>query len=307
MSTSQSESSITSSELPYYLGCPVWACPDWVGTVFTPQAKRHEYLQQYSTAFNTVEGNTTFYGLPSLQAVHRWADETAPGFRFALKFPHTISHTKELVGAEVETKAFLSVLEILYAGERLGPSLLQLGPSFSGARLPELALYLRELPEEFPFAVEVRHEDFFDHGPHEQALDELLLRLQIDRVIFDSRALFSAAPKDDHEAEAQRRKPNSPLRQTVTGQRPMLRFVGRNEVDAARPWIEEWAPVVAKWIGEGRTPFVFMHTPHDYHAPELARAFHHELAKYIGGLAPLPRWPGEETTEPPPGRQLELF
>jgi uncharacterized protein YecE (DUF72 family) len=271
-----------------------------------PHVKRHEYLHQYSMAFNTVEGNSTFYGLPTLDTARRWCDETLPGFRFALKFPRAITHDKELFGAEADTRAFLSVLEILFAADRLGPSLLQLGPSFSGTQLPALAAYLREMPEEFPFAVEVRHDDFFNHGPHERELDELLLRLRVDRVIFDSRALFSAPPKDAHEAEALRRKPNSPPRRTVTGQHPMLRLVGRND-DDARPWIEEWAPVVAQWIGEGRTPYVFTHTPHDFHAPELARSFHRELSKHIPDLKPLSSWPGEISSATVPNRQLELF
>lgn len=298
---------VHSPTLPYHLGCPVWSCGDWVGTLFASGAKKHEYLHQYSMAFNTVEGNSTFYGLPSLDTVRRWCDEALPGFRFALKFPRAISHERQLVDAGAETRAFLSILEILSATDHLGPSFLQLGPSFSAAQLTDLATYLRQLPEEFPFAVEVRHGDFFDRGPHEHALDELLMRLQIDRVLFDSRALFSAPPQDDAEAEAQRRKPKSPLRQTVTGQRPLLRFVGRNEVAAARTWIDEWAPVVARWIGEGLDPYVFVHTPHDQHAPKLARMFHDALSKHLPQLAPLPIWPGASTASVDRQRQRELF
>ena len=298
---------VHSLTLPYYLGCPVWACADWTGSVFHHGAKKHEFLHQYSMAFNTVEGNSTFYGLPSLDTVRRWCDEALPGFRFALKFPRTISHDRQLVNAAAETRAFLTVLEVLASADRLGPSFLQLGPSFSATQFPALATYLRELPEEFPFAVEVRHDDFYDNGIHERELDDLLLRLQVDRALFDSRALFSAPPLDDHEAEAQRRKPNSPCRQTVTGMRPMLRFVGRNDIPAAQPWIEEWAPVVAQWISEGLTPYLFTHTPHDRHAPELARAFHDELRKHLPGLSPLPPWPGAASVTVPRQRQRELF
>ncbi len=298
---------VHSPSLPYHLGCPVWACADWVGKLFASGAKKHEYLHQYSMGFNTVEGNSTFYGLPSLDTVRRWCDEALPGFRFALKFPRAISHEKQLIDAGAETRAFLTILETLSATDHLGPSFLQLAPSFSAAQLPALATYLRELPEEFPFAVEVRHADFFDHGPHEQALDELLRRLQIDRAIFDSRPLFSAPPKDDHEAEAQRRKPNSPVRQTVTGQRPLLRFVGCNDVETAQPWIEEWAPVVAQWIRNGLTPYVFTHTPHDQHAPDLARIFHDALSRHLPDLAPLPAWPGALTKSVTRQHQRELF
>ncbi|MBC8113492.1 MAG: DUF72 domain-containing protein [Candidatus Saccharimonas sp.] len=293
--------------LPYFLGCPAWAHAPWVGRVFPKGTKRGEFLRRYSMLFNSVEGNATFYGMPTLDTVRRWADESLPGFRFALKFPRVISHERQLVGAESETRFFLSVLEILHQADRLGPSFLQLSPSFSGAQLPALAAYLRELPPEFPYAVEVRHSDYFDHGSCEHSLDELLLRLHVDRALFDSRALFSAAPVDKHEEEARRRKPNSPLRQTATGPRPMLRFVGRNDIEASRPWLSEWVPVVADWLAEGRTPYVFLHTPDDLYAPDLARAFHLELSKRIAGLPPLPSWPSNTANVSNAKKQLELF
>ena len=296
-----------SPKLPYFLGCPAWAHAPWVGRVFPKGTKCADLLRQYSMLFNSVEGNTTFYGMPTLDTVRRWADEALPGFQFVLKFPRSISHERQLVGAESETKFFLSVLEILHQADRLGPSFLQLSPSFSGAQLPALAAYLRELPEEFPFAVEVRHADYFDGGRYEHALDELLLRLHVDRALFDSRALYSAPPSDEHEQEAQWRKPNSPLRQTVTWQRPMLRFVSRNSLEQSWPWLSEWLPIVARWIAEGRTPYVFMHSPDDLYAPEFARAFHLELMKHVPNLPTLPAWSVETGKASPAKKQRELF
>jgi uncharacterized protein YecE (DUF72 family) len=82
-----------SASIPkYYLGCPVWACEKWKGTLFTSSAPRASWLTEYSTVFNTVEGNSTFYALPALDTVRRWADSVPSGFRFALKFPQVISH-----------------------------------------------------------------------------------------------------------------------------------------------------------------------------------------------------------------------
>jgi uncharacterized protein YecE (DUF72 family) len=161
------------------------------------------------------------------------------------------------------------------------------------------------LPEEFPFAVEIRHADFFDGGPHERELDDLLLRLQVDRVIFDSRPLFAAGPRDDSESDAQRRKPNCPVRSTVTGRHPLLRFVGSNDVAAASRWISEWAPIVTGWMSDGLVPFVFCHTADDRHAPDLARAFHDALRQCQPSIPPLAAWPG--STSAPRQKQRELF
>ncbi len=81
--------------------------------------------------------------------------------------------------------------------------------------------------------------------------------LVTDRVLFDSRALFSAPPTTESEIEAQRRKPQPPLRRTVTGRHPLLRLIGRDNLDLVQPWIEDWAPIVAGWLRAGLSPSVF--------------------------------------------------
>lgn len=289
----------------YYLGCPVWACPHWVSKIFPAKCKRSEWLGYYSQAFTTVEGNSTFYGLPALETVKRWGAETAEGFHFALKFPKAVSHERELLEAERETRPFLEILQVLAEADRLGPSFLQLSPNFSGRQLGSLEKFLRALPKEFPYAVEVRHADWFDEGPFEARLDELLGELQIDKVTFDTRALFSAPPSDESEQESQRRKPRSPIRKAVTGKHPFLRIVGRNNVALTQPWLDEWGSVVADWISQGKRPFVFTHAPDDQFAPELAQLFHQTLKRSWPDVPDLPKWPGISVE--PKARQLPLF
>lgn len=51
--------------LPYYLGLPLWANAHWKGNLFRNAAKPAEFLAQYAQVFNAVEGNTTFYSVPS--------------------------------------------------------------------------------------------------------------------------------------------------------------------------------------------------------------------------------------------------
>jgi len=277
------------------IGCPVWSCAAWPGQFLTADARQRDYLAQYSTVFNTVEGNSTFYALPSLETVRRWASESAPGFRFALKFPKVISHEQRLVHAERETSQFLELLRILQDADRLGPSFLQLPPAFAGHQFSALENYLRTIvKEDVPLAVEVRHTDWFDSGTNERQLDQLLSELEIDRVLFDSRPLFSAPPTDAAETESQRRKPRSPWRQTVTGQHPFLRLVGRNSLEATQAWLDEWVPIIATWMQQGRVPYIFTHTPDDAFAPAMARALHQKLKAIVPGLPELPVWPHEK-------------
>lgn len=87
---------LSAPRLPLMLGCPVWGCADWGGQVYPLKTPRSQWLHWYSRTFNTVEGNSTFYALPSVETTRRWASETANGFRFMLKFPRVISHDSEL-------------------------------------------------------------------------------------------------------------------------------------------------------------------------------------------------------------------
>lgn len=285
----------------YHLGCPVWACDAWVGSLYTT-TQRRKWLLEYSSVFSTVEGNSTFYGQPSPDTVRRWASETAPGFRFALKFPRTITHERLLIDAADETRLFIETLQILRELDRLGPSILQLPPWFDGRKFDDLACYLRGLPRELPVAVEVRHLDYFHHGHFEDQLTELLVELGMERVIFDSRALFSAPPTDKFEEASQQRKPNLPVRPIALGNQPLVRFVGRNRIDEVEPWIEAWVPVVAEWMQRGKTPYVFTHAPNDAFAPEFAVRFHAALQQVCPRLVDLPDWPGHQLK-----RQKSLF
>ncbi len=294
--------------LPLQIGAPVWACSEWAGQVYPNRTPRADWLRWYTRTFNTVEGNSTFYALPAITTFEKWAEQALPGFQFCFKFPKVISHDSRLQHCEDETKELLSRLAVLAKVDRLGPTFLQLGPSFSPEGFGVLERYLQSLPREFPWAVEVRHEGWYDaeavHASsqaNEARLNEMLERLNVDKVLFDSRPLFQSPPDDSIETESQARKPKTPLRHTVTARRPMLRIVGRNRVEMTDRFFEEWAPIVARWIHEGRQPIVFTHAPDDAKAPELARRFLAILQPYL---------PESNLTLPkpkPPSSQLSFF
>jgi uncharacterized protein YecE (DUF72 family) len=73
-----------------------------------------------------------------------------------------ITHDRNLVGAEAEAESFLNTMAEL--GDRLGPLLLQLPPSFEVEGMGVLEDLLRSLPEGFRYAVEVRYRSWL--GSH---------------------------------------------------------------------------------------------------------------------------------------------
>lgn len=261
----------------------------WLGEVLPAKTPVAAQLREYARLFSAVEGNGSFYGLPSPGTVERWAEETPETFRFAFKVPKVVSHERALLRCEAQVRTFAELFRPL--GPRLGPSMLQLPPRAGRAALGRLHGFLEMWPEDLPLAVELRHPDWFDDGRNERDLHRLLAGFGAERVCLDSRALFATRPNDASTAAAQDRKPRVPLRTVGLGRYPVVRLIGRNRFEEAEPFFEPWVETVARWLGEGREPLVFCHAPDERFAPSLARAFHGALRARIPTLEPLPEWP----------------
>ncbi|MGA8366674.1 MAG: DUF72 domain-containing protein, partial [Candidatus Acidiferrales bacterium] len=114
--------------------------------------------------FDTVEVDSTFYRTPSASTVRGWYAKTPKDFLFALKVPQVITHEKVLVDCDAEFKASLSAADLL--GEKLGPLLFQFGyfnrAAFRGVNdfLARLKPFLKKLPKDHKFAVEIRNKNW---------------------------------------------------------------------------------------------------------------------------------------------------
>lgn len=271
--------------LPYYLGCPSWSDAAWRGDLYPSQARQADFLGLYAQVFNAVEGNTTFYARPAADTVQRWAASMPAGFRFCAKLHRDISHGGDL---REQLDAALSFRQLLAPlGERVAPYWLQLPALFGPVRLPELVYFLEGWGDT-PLAVEVRHPQFFSKGAEERALNRLLLERGVERVCLDSRALFSCGWDDPAVRHAQAKKPRLPPRPTAFSGSPQLRFIGHPALAANDGFMAPWLDKVAAWIEQGLAPHVFLHTPDNRLAPQLARRFHTQLAQRLPGLPALP-------------------
>ncbi len=268
------------------VGCAMWADRRWVGRYFPNDTPVGRELAPYSTWCTAAEGNTTFYGLPSPDTVARWASDAPDDFRFVFKLPSVITHQHRLRNVERELTEFLDRLGPL--GERATPFSVQLPGSFEPADLPALAQFLRSAPSGARWAVEVRHKSFCLGGDEERRLNDLLASVGAERIIIDTRAVFAGPCETPEEREAFERKPRLPVRPVAIGDSPIVRFIGQTDPEANPSWWSKWVPKVAQWLDEGRSPIVFLHTPDNAVAPDLARRFHAEVAALMPTLAPLP-------------------
>lgn len=271
--------------LPYFLGCPSWNEPAWRGGLYPAGTASRDFLPAYCRVFNTVEGNTTFYARPAPATLARWAQAMPADFRFCAKLPRDISHEGDLRDNLAAAGEFLELLAPL--GARVAPLWLQLPASFGPGRLTELAAFVDDLAAPHGLAVEVRHPAFFARGDEERALNRLLLERGVERIGLDSRALFSCTERSAAVLHAQSKKPRVPPRPAAFTNYPQVRFIGHPELAANDHFLAPWLDKVAAWIEEGRAPHVYLHTPDNHRAPELARRFHQQLSERLPGLPAL--------------------
>lgn len=143
----------------YHVGPAGWSYADWEHTVYPPGVTRAgRRLEFIVERFNLIEINASFYRVPSLDIVERWARVAGgrPGFRFTVKAPGAFTHEGEREGATA--RGFRAVLDTLQRAGLLGAVLFQFPYSFRCERAEKIRLkVVLDLFEAYPSAVEVRH------------------------------------------------------------------------------------------------------------------------------------------------------
>ncbi|WP_207916996.1 DUF72 domain-containing protein [Micromonospora sp. KC723] len=275
----------------------MWAHRSWQGRLLAHPLPPTERLRHYARWCTAVEGNTTFYAIPGRDAVASWAQQTDPDFRFLPKLPRLVTHERRLADVDEALRVFLDAMEPL--GPRAHALWIQLPGSFAPADVPILARFLRRLPAAHRYAVEVRHPAFFTDPGATRLLEGVLTDARAEWIPFDTTAFFASPPTSDAEREAWTRKPRVPLRSSALTDRPIVRYLGRDDPARTIEGWRHWVDVVVGWLREGRSPTVFVHTPDNADAPVLARRFHDDVRARVPGLEALP--------EPAPVEPATLF
>ena len=290
----------------FYIGCPIWSFKGWVGNFYPEGTKPAEFLREYSRRLTTVEGNTTFYAVPSQDTLEGWLTQMHEGFRFCPKVPKAISHEGKLMDNIERAREFIKVMSQL--GTRLGPMFLQLPPRYSPKLLPDLQAFLAAWPPEVRLAVEVRHLDWFD-SPHDQALDQLLMEHNMARVTIDTRPIrdldgdkILAGSVYQSLLDARERKPDIPVIPKRTADFVFVRYIGHPQLENNFPLLDEWADYFGKQLNSGADVYAFCHSPENMTAPWICKELHQRAAKQAP-IAPLP-WDEIESDQP---EQPQLF
>ncbi|GAB3955185.1 hypothetical protein GCM10027614_63720 [Micromonospora vulcania] len=147
--------------------------------------------------------------------------------------------------------------------------------------------------------MEVRHPAFFAEPRATRLLSEALDAVAAEWIPFDTTAFFASPPTSDAERDAWIKKPRVPLRALALTDRPIVRYLGRDDPTRTIEGWQRWLDIVVGWLREGRSPTMFVHTPDNADAPVLARRFHDEVRSRVPELEALP--------EPIPVEPLTLF
>jgi uncharacterized protein YecE (DUF72 family) len=166
------------------IGTSGWNYPTGQGTwngIFYPEGvpkKRSKKsggfddLAFYAEHFDTVEVNSSFYGVPAVQTTKGWAARTPADFEFSLKLYQKFTHPEMFLKAtgrdpadldRTDVDAFRAAIDPLAEAGKLGALLAQFPASFKNE--PDSRGYLEWLLEAFKdyqVAVELRHRSFSD-------------------------------------------------------------------------------------------------------------------------------------------------
>jgi uncharacterized protein YecE (DUF72 family) len=144
--------------MPLFVGTSGWQYRHWRDVFYPPGLPQRSWLEYYATRYVTVESNAAFYRLPSYDTFRGWRDRMPPGFLMAVKASRYLTHVRRLRDPEEPVRRMLTNASGL--GDRLGPILLQLPPTFR-ADADLLDACLGCFPAAVRVAVEPRHDSWW--------------------------------------------------------------------------------------------------------------------------------------------------
>lgn len=174
------------NETRFHLGLPKWEIDTWKGILIPENSKVSVYASEYSRHFNSIELNATFYSIPKVHMMQKWADAVNENgdFLFCPKVSNIITHKKRLVDVEQDMEDFLEGISAF--GQMLGPIFIQMSDNFGSKYYLQLETFLRRLPNNHRFFLELRHEDWFNDPIVRRQIFSLLSELNIGAVITDT-------------------------------------------------------------------------------------------------------------------------
>ena len=242
-----------------YVGCAKWNRTDLKN--FYPRGTKDE-LAYYSSQFNCIELNATFYRIFPKEQFAKWREKTPEGFRFFPKVAQNVSHWGRLKDTEKV------VDEVIHAfgglEEKLGRAFLQMTDNFSPKDFDRVARFVDHWPKHVPLAMEFRHTDWYNDPTVSEELYAMLEAHGISNIITDT-----AGRRDL-------------VHMRLTTPSAFIRFTGANHA-SDRIRLDDWVERLVHWSRLGiREVDFFVHQNMELESPLLAAYFIKKMNERLG-------------------------
>ncbi len=131
---------------------------------YPPPFENASRLTYYSTFFNSIEINSSFYKIPQSATVNKWAASVPAHFKFTFKLWKEITHTKAFNFKEEDVAIFFNAINNVQ--NKKGCLLIQLPPSIGIEYIVQLDNLLSSIKyidttQEWKIAVEFRNKSWY--------------------------------------------------------------------------------------------------------------------------------------------------
>jgi uncharacterized protein YecE (DUF72 family) len=240
------------------IGISGWTYAPWRGTFFPKGLKQKEELAYASRKVNSIEINGTFYSLQRPESYASWRAQTPDGFVFSVKAPRFITHIRRLKDVETPLANFFAS-GVLRLGDKLGPLLWQLPPSFAYDR-ERIEAFFRLLPRTTKEAAALakRHDDHVRHGSWLKSEKDRPLRhaLEVRHFSFETPEFISLLRANDIGLVVADTAGKWPAMEDLTSDFVYVRLhgAGRLYVSGYNPRaLNSWEAKIRDWM-RGRSP-----------------------------------------------------
>jgi uncharacterized protein YecE (DUF72 family) len=243
-----------------YVGCAKWNKADLKN--FYPKGTKDE-LAYYSTQFNSIELNATFYRIPSRDQVISWKEKTPEGFKFFPKINQTISHFRRLNDVQPLVEEYCDNISNFEG--KLGMAFLQLHNNFGYKNMDKLVNFIENFPKAIPMAVELRHTEWINNSTVSTEVCQLFESNRIANILVDT-----AGRRDL-------------LHMRLTTPQAFIRYVGANDPQSDRERLDDWIARLKVWVDQGlRDIYFFVHQNIELESPFLSAYFIERLNTEFG-------------------------
>lgn len=232
----------------FLIGTSGWSYEDWAQNFYPQDCPKTQWLEYYSSQFNTVELNATFYHNFSPKVFANWHDRTPRNFHFVVKISRYITHRKYLQDIQES---------------------IQIAENSVAPLQDKLSLFLLQLPPRMPYHPERLYQALSTFSDPSKVVVEfrnsLWLTEEVKTILQEFKAIFCNLDS-----------PTLQVTDWVTAKTAYLRLHGHKAMynyNYTRPQLKKIAANMKQLTKQGaKKVFVFFNNDYHANAPHNAMA-----------------------------------